>query len=97
MIPLQCVNCFAKPYPYTPPLPSKRVDLSPTRMAATARGQVSVSLIEASDHIMGTFDEKLVAYTTRLLENRKVGAYAHRLPLRWFLNSATLDPRTYPT
>lgn len=34
--------------------------------------KVSVSLIEASDHIMGAFDEKLVAYTTRLLENRKV-------------------------
>lgn len=59
--------------PLRPPLPPKRYDRSATRMAATARGQVSVSLIEASDHIMGAFDEKLVAYTTRLLENRKVG------------------------
>lgn len=29
-------------------------------------------LVEASDHIMGSFDEKLISYTTRLLENRKV-------------------------
>lgn len=34
--------------------------------------QVSVHLVEASDHIMGSFDEKLISYTTRLLENRKV-------------------------
>ncbi|CAM9254090.1 unnamed protein product [Pylaiella littoralis] len=34
--------------------------------------KVSVHLVEASDHIMGSFDEKLISYTTRLLENRKV-------------------------
>lgn len=34
--------------------------------------QVSVQLVEASDHIMGSFDETLIQYTTRLLENRKV-------------------------
>lgn len=34
--------------------------------------QVSVQLVEASDHIMGSFDEKLIDYTTGLLENRKV-------------------------
>jgi len=31
-----------------------------------------VHLVEASNHIMGSFDEKLISYTTRLLENRKV-------------------------
>ncbi|CAM9106009.1 unnamed protein product [Ascophyllum nodosum] len=34
--------------------------------------KVSVHLVEASDQIMGSFEEKLVEYTTRLLENRKV-------------------------
>lgn len=34
--------------------------------------QVSVQLVEASDHIMGSFDEKLIDYTTGLLKNRKV-------------------------
>lgn len=34
--------------------------------------KVSVHLVEASDNIMGSFDEKLISYTTRLLENRKV-------------------------
>ena len=34
--------------------------------------KVSVHLVEASNHIMGSFDEKLISYTTRLLENRKV-------------------------
>lgn len=42
-------------------------------------GKVSVRLIEASHHIMGSFDEKLISYTTRLLENRKVSLN----PWRW--------------
>lgn len=38
--------------------------------------QVSVHLVEAGDHIMGSFDQKLVKYTTRLLQHRKVSARA---------------------
>lgn len=40
---------------------------------------MSVHLVEASDHIMGSFDEKLITYTTRLLENRKVCQFPGRL------------------
>lgn len=54
--------------------------------------QVSVHLVEASDHIMGSFDEKLISYTTRLLENRKViylGPY--------FSNPASMRSNEHPS
>lgn len=39
---------------------------------------VSVTLVEASNHILGTFDQRLVQYTSKELNNKRVGGCVDR-------------------
>jgi NADH dehydrogenase FAD-containing subunit len=50
-------------HPSTHPLPNQ-----PTRQ----QDQVSVTLVEASDHILGAFDRRLVDYVSNLFSQRRI-------------------------